>query len=99
MRIIGFLIFFIDPTNIALVALGQILAGIGGASESGAVDALVINDRLSKGESARSILAISLKLNAVATVVGAGLGYFIYNWDPRYILDCCRHNSNLVKSD
>lgn len=85
MRIIGFLIFFIDPTNIALVALGQILAGIGGASESGAVDALVVNDRLSKGESARSILAILLGLNAVATVVGAGLGYFINSWDPRYI--------------
>lgn len=85
MRIIGFLIFFIDPTNIALVALGQILAGIGGASESGAVDALVINERLSRGESARSVLAILLRLNAVATVVGAGLGYFIFSWDPRFI--------------
>lgn len=84
-RITGFVLFFSDPSNITLVIVGQVLAGIGGASESGAVEALVINERLSRGDSARSAVATLLRLNAGATVVGAGIGYLLYSWNPPMI--------------
>lgn len=83
-RIAGFLVFIAAPQNFACVLLGQILTGIGSATESGAASALYINES-EKSAGFEAVLGALSEAIGLATVMGGVAGALAWRLDPRGI--------------
>jgi MFS family permease len=84
-RAAGFVLFACFPGSFISVLLGQILTGVGSATESGAVSALYVNDRKSKESSLEKILGELTEATGLSIVLGGVIGAVSYQFDHRLI--------------
>lgn len=87
-RIAGFVLFAIDPSNFWIVLVGQVLTGLGSATESGATSALYIAERQAAAEPhgiMEKWLAELSETIGLATVVGGVVGAALYVVSPPLI--------------
>lgn len=84
-RAAGFILFACFPRDFILVLIGQVLTGIGSATESGAASALYVNAKKTSGSSFEKILGELAESIGIATVLGGCIGALAYRWDQRLI--------------
>lgn len=85
MRLCGFVLFALNPANFAVVLIGQVLTGIGSATESGAASALYVNERKEVESSFEKIMGEIAEFGSVAMLAGGLLGAIAYNINARLI--------------
>lgn len=78
-RLVGFLLFAFFPSDFGMVLVGQVLTGIGSATESGAASALYVNERQSQESSFEKILGEIQEFGSVTYVVGGLIGALAYS--------------------
>lgn len=85
-RACGFILFICTPNSFILVAIGQILAGIGSASESGAISAIYINEQTEKTKSntLKKLNELSATIG-LSCILGCALSTFLYAISPKFI--------------
>lgn len=97
-RATGFILFACFPRYFIPVLIGQILTGIGSATESGAASALYINDRKSEESSFEKILGELTEAIGMSTVLGGVIGAVAYQIDHRliWIIPACAYLGAIV---
>lgn len=81
-RAVGLICFAVAPSDFWCVLVGQALAGIGSATESGAASALFINDRLREETSFEKILGELAEATGLSVVAGGLVGALLYPVNP-----------------
>lgn len=77
-RLVGFVLFAVNPSSFICVGVGQVLTGIGSATESGAVSALYVNERKEGESSFEKIMGELSEFGSISMLVGGLLGAILY---------------------
>ena len=85
LRLCGFLLFAFNPQNFWVVLVGQVLTGIGSATESGAASALYINERKEDESSFEKIMGEIQEFGSITYLVGGLVGAVAYRLSEKLI--------------